>query len=106
MIIINKNDIILLKCISKKLSLSILKSRGLSYAQIAMRIQKLIKSGFLKYDDDDIIVLTEFGEAQVSKYDNSISDKEQKWIFPQYDKYTEPLDSSEIVLPKNKTVLK
>lgn len=106
MIIIKYNDVILLKCISRNISLSVLKDRGLTYAQIVMGIKKLVNNGFIEYNDGDILVVTETGYKAIREFDNSVSDKEQRWIFPQLNKRTEPLKTFEVVLPKNKTVLK
>ena len=102
--VININDIILLKCIKQNNSLSIIKNRGLSYAQIAMSIQRLTRDGYLEYDNDDIIVLTTFGCEIVADYDSKNPDGEQRWIHPQYNKYVKPLDSSVVILPKKKKI--
>ena len=72
----------------------------MTYSQIAMSIQNLLKDGFLEYDENETIILTESGNAAVNDYDKSNDDKEQKWIHPQYSKYSDPLDPSIIILPK------
>ncbi len=97
---IKKNDIILLKCIKQKHSFAIVKGLGMTYSQIAMSIKKLLDDGYLEYDDDDTIILTELGNNSVNNFDKNNDDREQKWIHPQYSKYSDPLDPSIIIIPK------
>ncbi|WP_139199862.1 hypothetical protein [Ruminococcus albus] len=89
-----------MKCIKQKNSFAIVKSLGMTYSQIAMSIQKLLEDGYLEYDDDDTIILTELGSNSVNDYDKNSDDREQKWIHPQYSKYSAPLDPSIIIIPK------
>ena len=100
MIIIKRKDIIILKCIKQKNSFAVVTGLGMTYSQIAMSIQKLLNDGFLEYDDDDTIILTELGNNFVNDYDRNNDDREQKWIHPQYSKYSDPLDPSIIIIPK------
>lgn len=102
MIIINRNEIIILKCIKQNNSFSIIKGLGLSYSQIALIIQNLVENGSLEYDENDIIKVTDAGIKEITSFDNKIADKEQLWIHPKYEKYTTPLNPDIIVLPSSK----
>ena len=102
MIIIKNNELFILKCIKRNHSLSVLTGIGMSYSQIASAIQKLINEGYAEYDENDVIQVTDAGMKEIDKYNRKNTDKQQQWIFPQYQKYSKPLDQSVIILPKRK----
>ncbi len=94
------NDILILKLISSDGSIYSLIKRGLSHAQIAMLIQKLIDKDFLVMDEDKLQV-TDIGYKYLK--DNlkqlNIKDKEA-WILPQENYYTKPIGFTDVILPK------
>ncbi len=96
------NDYILLKTVKSNGSLLLLRSRGLTPAQIATLIQNQIQLGNLNAESDKL-ELSSQGESELKGYllSRNLSEKDS-WIFPQKQFYTHPIKEDTIVLPKKK----
>lgn len=94
------NEIMLLKLIKVNGSLTPLRKRGLTHAQIAALLQKHLDNGCATITESGV-ALTRLGEEVLAQRLKALEHRPQyPWILPQEDYYRKPLSKWEIVLPK------
>lgn len=94
------NEIVLLKLIKVNASLTPLRNRGLTHAQIAILLQNQIDNGFASITESGV-ALTELGEEVLAQHLAALGRKIQyPWILPQDVYYRKPVSKWEIMLPK------
>lgn len=98
--ILISNEIMLLKLVKVNGSLSLLRKRGLTHAQIAMLLQKQISSNYVVITESGVL-LTELGEKTLNENLVALKYKaKDSWILPQDSYYKKPLPKNTIILPK------
>lgn len=94
------NEILLLKLVKINGSLSPLRKRGLTHAQIAVLLQKQIDSNYVAITESGVS-LTDLGEEVLNE--NLVALRytaKDLWILPQDSYYRKPLSQNTIILPK------
>jgi len=98
------NEVLLLKIIDSKSSISLLRDKGLSHSQIAMLIKDQQEKGRVIISEDEI-VLSHQGKKYLSENLSEYTVKEKdQWILPQEHFYKTPIDFKKIVLPKKRKI--
>lgn len=93
------NEIVLLKLIKVNGSLTPLRKRGLTHAQIATLLQNQIDNGRAAVTESGV-ALTKLGEEVLAQHLATLERRPQyPWILPQEVYYRKPLSRWEIVLP-------
>lgn len=94
------NEIMLLKLVKVNGTLSPLRKRGLTHAQIAVLLQKQIDSNYVAITESGVL-LTELGEKVLNENLPALKYKtKDSWILPQDSYYRKPLSKNAIILPK------
>ena len=96
------NEILLLKIIKYGGKLSFLRSRGLTYSQIAMLIKKQEDERNVLITDDNIILTPQGDQLLNNSISKIIPREKDQWIVPQEHLYVSPISFDKIILPKGK----
>ena len=80
----DENLYILLHIVNTNGNINRLRREGMSYHQIALLTTKAIKIGYIKYDQDDNILLSDEGSIIFKELDKSVKKKDKNnWIEPE-----------------------
>lgn len=94
------NKVLLLKIIESGARITLLHDRGLSFSQIALLLDELVKDKSVVVTDYSL-VLTEKGKKQLQSNMNSLFPRNKdQWILPNENMYDNPISSDTIILPK------